>query len=64
MSHEQVKGTFLAVGATAASTALLVGGIVGYNHVQQTAGTFPKCDSFYARVGNTRYEGNPCSDAD
>ena len=34
MSHEQIKGTFLAVGATAASTALLVGGIVGYNHTQ------------------------------
>lgn len=26
MSHEQIKGTFLAIGATAASTALLVGG--------------------------------------
>lgn len=37
MSHEQIKGTFLAVGATAASTALLVGGIVGYNHAQATA---------------------------
>ena len=37
MSHEQIKGTFLAVGATAASTALLVGGIVGYNHAQSTA---------------------------
>lgn len=37
MSHEQVKGTFLAVGATAASTMLLVGGIVGYNHAQATA---------------------------
>ena len=37
MSHEQIKGTFLAVGATAASTALLVGGIATYNHVQATA---------------------------
>ena len=37
MSHEQIKGTFLAVGATAASTALLVGGIATYNHVQSTA---------------------------
>lgn len=37
MSHEQIKGTFLAVGATAASTALLVGGVVGYNHAQATA---------------------------
>ena len=37
MSHEQVKGTFLAVGATAASTALLVGGIATYNHAQSTA---------------------------
>lgn len=34
MSSEQVKGTLLAVGATAASTALLVGGIVGYNQIQ------------------------------
>lgn len=37
MSHEQIKGTFFAVGATAASTALLVGGFVGYNHVQATS---------------------------
>ena len=37
MSHEQVKGTFLAVGTTAASTMLLVGGVVGYNHAQATA---------------------------
>ena len=37
MSHEQIKGTFLAVGATAASTALLVGGIATYNHAQSTA---------------------------
>lgn len=34
MPSEQVKGTLLAVGATAASTALLVGGIVGYNQFQ------------------------------
>ena len=37
MPHEQIKGTFLAVGATAASTALLVGGIAIYNHAQSTA---------------------------
>lgn len=37
MSHEQVKGTLLTVGATAASTALLVGGFIGYNHMQQSA---------------------------
>jgi hypothetical protein len=37
MSHEQIKGTFFAVGATAASTALLVGGIATYNHAQSTA---------------------------
>lgn len=37
MSSEQVKGTLLAVGATAASTALLVGGIVGYNQIQVTS---------------------------
>ena len=37
MSHEQIKGTFLAVGATATSTALLVGGIATYNHAQSTA---------------------------
>ena len=29
MPHEQVKGTLFTVGATAASTALLVGGFVG-----------------------------------
>lgn len=34
MPHEQIKGTFLAVGATAASTMLLVGGIATYNHTQ------------------------------
>lgn len=34
MPSEQVKGTLLAVGATAASTAFLVGGIVGYNQIQ------------------------------
>lgn len=37
MPNEQVKGTLLAVGATAASTALLVGGIVGYNQIQVTS---------------------------
>ena len=34
MPSEQVKETLLAVGATAASTAFLVGGIVGYNQIQ------------------------------
>ena len=34
MPNEQVKGTLLVIGATAASTALLVGGIVGYNQIQ------------------------------
>ena len=33
MTHEQVKGTLFAVGATAASTALIIGSVVGYNHV-------------------------------
>lgn len=37
MPSEQIKGTLLAVGATAASTALLVGGIVGYNQIQATS---------------------------
>lgn len=37
MPSEQVKGTLLAIGATAASTALLVGGIVGYNQIQATS---------------------------
>lgn len=37
MPNEQVKGTLLAVGATAASTAFLVGGIVGYNQIQATS---------------------------
>ena len=42
MSHEQIKGTFLAVGATAASTALLVGGIVGiYNTYESATGVDP-----------------------
>lgn len=39
MSREQVKGTLLTVGATAASTALLVGGFVGYNHMQRATAT-------------------------
>lgn len=37
MPNEQVKGTFLVVGTTAASTALLVGGIVGYNQIQASS---------------------------
>ena len=37
MSHEQIKGTLLAVGATAASTALLVGGIVGIHNTYESA---------------------------
>lgn len=42
MPNEQVKGTLLAVGATAASTALLVGGIVGiYNTYESTTGVDP-----------------------
>ena len=37
MPNEQVKGTLLAVGATAASTALLVGGIVGIHSSYESA---------------------------
>lgn len=37
MPSEQVKGTLLAVGATAASTAFLVGGIVGIHSSYETA---------------------------
>lgn len=37
MSHEQVKGTLLTVGATAASTALLVGAFAGYSHMQRAS---------------------------
>lgn len=37
MLNEQVKGSLLAVGATAASTALLVGGIVGIHSSYETA---------------------------
>lgn len=37
MPNEQVKGTLLAVGATAASTALLVGGIVGIHNTYESA---------------------------
>ena len=58
MSHEQIKGTFLAVGATAASTALLVGGIVGYNHVQQTAAADEQ-----AVVFNEAHSANGATDA-
>lgn len=46
MSHEQVKGTLLTVGATAASTALLVGGFVGYNHMQQATASIDVADTF------------------
>lgn len=46
MSHEQVKGTLLTVGATAASTALLIGGFVGYNHMQQSAASVDVVDTF------------------
>lgn len=37
MLNEQVKGSLLAVGATAASTALLVGGIVGIHNASESA---------------------------
>lgn len=37
MPNEQVKGTLLAVGATAASTAFLVGGIVGIHNTYESA---------------------------
>lgn len=46
MSREQVKGTLLTVGATAASTALLVGGFVGYNHMQQSTASIDVADTF------------------
>lgn len=46
MSREQVKGTLLTVGATAASTALLVGGFVGYNHMQRTTASVDVVDTF------------------
>ena len=58
MSHEQIKGTFLAVGATAASTMLLVGGIVGYNHVQQTAAADEQ-----AVIFNEAHSANGATDA-
>lgn len=58
MSHEQVKGTFLAVGATAASTMLLVGGIVGYNHAQATAAADEQ-----AVVFNEAHSANGATDA-
>lgn len=42
MRNEQVKGSLLAVGATAASTAFLVGGIVGiHNAYESTTGVDP-----------------------
>lgn len=37
MPNEQVKGTLLAVGATAASTALLVGGIIDIHNTYESA---------------------------
>ena len=46
MSHEQVKGTLLTVGTTAASTALLVGGFVGYNHMQRATASIDVVDTF------------------
>lgn len=58
MSHEQIKGTFLAVGATAASTALLVGGIATYNHVQQTAAADEQ-----AVIFNEAHSANGATDA-
>lgn len=58
MSHEQIKGTFLAVGATAASTALLVGGIVGYNHIQSTAAADEQ-----AIIFNETHSANGATDA-
>lgn len=58
MSHEQVKGTFLAVGATAASTALLVGGIATYNHAQATAAADEQ-----AVIFNEAHSANGATDA-
>lgn len=58
MSHEQIKGTFLAVGATAASTALLVGGIATYNHAQSTAAADEQ-----AVVFNEAHSANGATDA-
>lgn len=58
MSHEQVKGTFLAVGATAASTALLVGGIATYNHAQSTAAADEQ-----AVIFNEAHSANGTTDA-
>lgn len=46
MRNEQVKGTLLTVGATAASTALIVGGFVGYSHMQQSAASVDVVDTF------------------
>ena len=46
MSREQVKGTLLTVGATAASTALLIGGFVGYNHMQRATASIDVVDTF------------------
>ena len=58
MSHEQIKGTLFAVGATAASTALLVGGIVGYNHAQSTAAADEQ-----ALIFNEAHSANGATDA-
>lgn len=58
MSHEQIKGTFLAIGATAASTALLVGGVVGYNHAQSTAAADEQ-----AVIFNEAHSANGATDA-
>ena len=58
MSHEQIKGTFFAVGATAASTALLVGGIATYNHAQATAAADEQ-----AVIFNEAHSANGATDA-
>lgn len=58
MSHEQIKGTLVAVGATAASTALLVGGIATYNHAQATAAADEQ-----AVIFNEAHSANGATDA-
>lgn len=58
MPHEQIKGTFLAIGATAASTALLVGGIATYNHAQSTAAADEQ-----ALIFNETHSANGATDA-
>ena len=58
MTHEQVKGTLFAVGATAASTALIIGSVVGYNHVQSTAAADEQ-----ALIFNEAHSANGATDA-